>query len=409
MSAPRAIAPLLHRLHVFVRNVSAYGVSHPAALTSADEVCAAATVAGAPLSLQFVAGGVFCDRILVPLDMETFSRGREVARWLARIRIEELTFLENCRPEELLRFAEVVAVADRGEADALRLSSIAWQELGEARWGGEGEAVDLETFAIAQVALAIAESEKIADSPAPWPWSSGMSVVRRLERARSHHRAATDRALEIAPGAWTVRRRAVAAASTALVLLGDVRASAATQRVAAHATVVAALSGYDDDGGVEFSMAVARGFARVTTELVAGRTGIEPHRMLVIASLSTAARAVGSAPSPLAVVEVVRLAYELERGRRSRGVAFHLERIDLLARIANAPDIDPRWLGLLLVTAGALPVGCRVRLADERVAIVMGPGAPGEPFRPEVMVAGRRFIPEAPVALHTKRRAGAPA
>ena len=140
----------------------------------------------------------------------------------------------------------------------------------------------------------------------------------------------------------------------------------------------------------------------VTAMLEGGRTGIEPHRILVVASIESARS--GTRPAALALVEVMRLAYELERGRRSAGVSFHLDRADLLAAVAEA-DVDPRWLGLLLTSAGALPIGAHVRLHDGRVAIVMGRGVPGEPFRPEVMVAGGRFVPQLPVTLLASRRA----
>lgn len=292
----------------------------------------------------------------------------------------------------------------------LTLATLCWRELGETKSGSESDAIDAESYAIAQVALALRDADGLARACAegePWTWPVGLSVVRRLERAHEHHRAATARALEMAPVSWSVQRRAVSAAYMVFASLDALRASRSTQRVVAHATLALVLQGQQPRGVERIEAAATRLLDSMVAAPTTARGGIEPHRLAVSALVGDLAPNAHDdlGKSALPVTALVKRVYALEGMRCRPNVDFDLTRLDLFAIAASdaRTSEDAPWVRLLLRASGVVPPGARVRLACGREGVVMGPGDSSDPWRPEVLVDGVRTIPEERVWLTEAR------
>jgi hypothetical protein len=392
---------LLDAWYVLVKACSTYSASHPSALRAAEQMQAALVAARPPLAIQFVGQAVFRDRVLVPLEIENFERASFVSRLLATCGVHEVCFDEVPAPSELASFGGCLAGAAQGRADALdalRVRGINCRELAHARLGEKAESVDAHVATATQVVLAISEAEKLlARHGEPWSWSGGVSVVRRLERAVQVDRDATLSAVELAPGAWTIPRRSVAAIALLLGIAQTLGVAPAVARAAAHALLGICLYGFTARGGRPFREAacVARGpfFAAP----VKARSGIDPHRLRVCTLLHVCGES--GELATYAQAALLELGYTLELGRCPEGVAFELTRSDLLAQLVQSRGrSDDPWLRALIATTGLVPIGAHV-LVDDCLGVVVEQDPHGDPFRPRVLVAGRVMQPERPVRL----------
>ncbi len=398
----RTVPPLLDSLFVLMHNAGSHGPQHPVTRKAAAACAESVTRAQVPLALQFVAGGLFRDRVLVPIDAEHYSKLAQLSAALDNLAAQEITFTKTPSTEAMMTFGGTLAQGRVGPSDALehlRLEAIEWREIPQAQRGIAGEEVEPEVFTAAQITHAIASAEDILTSGGePWPWSAGAGVVRRLERATATHRETHDRALELAPGTWNVARRAVCTAAHVLAMLRAVGATQATQRASAHAAFAMALSGFRDRGGRSTELAARDLLPRLMAAEVSAKSGIEPHRLRVLAIIELFAQ---GKQGRLGALPPIRLAYLLERMRCPPKVDFVLTRGDLMAqavaKLANGEEAP--WIRLLIQTYGALPPGTWVRLADGRIGTVLGASSTGDPARPQVLVGGLLEVPSAPVAM----------
>ncbi len=396
---------VLERLFVLTKTVSTLGVNHPSSAENATSTREAIEHARVPLSLQFVREATFRDRTLIPLDLEGFQRSQVLSRAMSHCGVHELSFDVVPDPAALLRLAQVLARAVQGPTDwleTLRLPGISWREIAGAGWGAEARTIDPDLFAVTQLALAIAETERlIADRNVPWRWVEGVGVVRRLERALEVDSAAADRALELAPAPWSACRRAVAVAMRVVAVLREVGSVPGTTRAAGHAALVLGASGLDPHQSVAMDAAAAIGLKRLLGTSLDSAGGAARHRIRVCALLNAIQRRTAFHGRWVGAIGLIDVLYELERRRQGDHQTVQLSLADLLAgALAESESrFDPRWLRALVATVGQLPPGARVRLADGRVGVVLEPGPSGDPWRPMVLIQGQMVEPQVPVRL----------
>lgn len=415
MSDPTNTVALVEQLSLLLTSVRAYGVEHPSTERAAAAVADAITAAGPPFALQFMVSAVFRDRELVPLDGDKYDRAMALAEALHRGGAQEIAFVTDPSAEEIAIFGgalitagakppKVKRVAHAGakapppaevDFDALGLSTLAFREIPDAQPGAELETVEKEIFVSAQLVLALRAARRavtaVRADPAVWPFSQGMEAVRRLERALETHATFTATMLEIAPGEIDVARRALNSAHHVASIFAALGTPKQMARAAIHAVLVLSAVGLGSRDGLGFRAAAAsaRDFATAALE----ETPYDPHRHAVAAILADLAD-----ERALATTELFGLAYMLERRRCPKDVAFDLTLADLLSNeLAKLGASEERaespaamWLRLRVMVAGEIPPGARVRLADGRRAIVLGPGTSGDPMLPSVLVNGQR-------------------
>jgi hypothetical protein len=416
MSDPSNTVALVEQLTVLLGSVRAYGVEHPSTERAASAVAEAITAAGPPFALQFMVSAVFRDRELVPLDGDRYDRAMALAEALHRGGAQEIAFVSDPSAEEIAIFGGALITAGakpprvkrappagaknappKGEVDfdALGLSTLAFREIPDAQPGAELETVEKEIFVSAQLVLALRATRRavagVRAAPAVWAFSQGMETVRRLERALETHPTFTASMLEIAPGEIDVARRALNAAHHVASIFAALQTPKPMTRAAIHAVLVLGAVGLAPRDGATFRAAATS--ARDATAAALPGTPFDPHRYAVASILADLAD-----ERALATTELFGLAYMLERRRCPTDVAFDLTLADLLSNeLAKLGTSEERaespaamWLRLRVMVAGAIPPGARVRLADGRRGIVLGPGPSGDPMLPSVLVNGQR-------------------
>ncbi len=399
------IRALLERLFIAMRTVASHGAQHPLALGTAEALSAAIDAVEPPFSLQFVADGVFCNRALVALDVEGYVQSQAIARAAQNLATQELSFDAPLGAFGALELATAFAHGQAGPSDDLEddpIDGLRHREIDRAKHGLESEEIDREVAAVAHASLAVEVAETIPiDASVPWPWPSGLSTVRRLERAHETHAPTATYALELAPDGWTIGRRAASAAHLANVMLEAAGAVATTRRAAAHAVLILATQGLADRAGLPAEGAAAAALPRLCTAPAQARTGIEPHRLQATALVHAMAQRGQPGVRSHPALGAMHLAYELERMRRPERVGFDLTLVDLLARALRVTGqaAEDTWVRVLAQAIGVVPPGAWVALADGKAARVLGPGPSGDPFRPEVIAEGRRFEPTRRVRL----------
>jgi hypothetical protein len=396
---------IVERLFVLSRVVMMHGARHPLVDQTVTALAHCMAAAGPPYGLQFVGEGVFRDRVLVPMDAENFTRARQVALTLSNLGVHELAVDSAPSTETLMHLGAVLARGAQGPSDDLertQLPGLRFREIPAARWGTDATQVDPEMFTIAQVALAIQDAETVfAKRDGPWPWSAGIGLLRRVERAMDASIPSTMRALDTAPGTWSIARRALAACHHVFTALSDLKVAPSTRRAVAHAALAIAMHGLQDRGGSVFHVAARQALRKMLDAPLTSRTGVESHRLRTLAlvhGVSTHAEEPGNWINPMALME---LAYSLERHRCPRDVTFVLTRVDLLAHAAAGmeKDFDARWVRSLVTQCGQIPPGATVRLPDGRLGMALEAGPSGDPMRPYVLVNGETIEPTSAVRL----------
>jgi hypothetical protein len=393
---------LLERLFVLMRTVGTLGPNHPSALQSAMAASDALALCHPPLSFQFVREATFCDRQLLPLDLESFHRAQTICKALNNLHVQELSIGRQLPAPRLLELGVVLARGVAGPTDLLdttRLPGVEWRELPGAGWGTESRQIDPDLFAVTNLSLAVQEAELMCDLAVPWDWVRGVSVVRRLERATTADLHAANRALEFVAQPWTQARRAVALALRVVAVLLEMKTQPAVTRASGHAALMLGCSGLTDppqplEGAA--GKALPRGLA------AAGKTqlGAARHQIRVMSILHAILKKPQTQalwPGPVGAIE---LCYRLESRRVTSGLA-NLTLGDLLAAVLPevGKQLDPAWFRALIATVGTLPPGARVRLADGGIGVVIGPGAAGDPWRPQVLVGALVVEPDRAVDL----------
>ncbi len=394
---------VLERLFVASRTVASHGGDHPLALQAAGAVADAVAAAGPPFALQFVAGGVFRDRVLVALEPEPYERAMQVGAALEALSAQELAIERPLSRDDALQLARVLASSALRRAVAIDdvPPHVRLRDIPNARHGLESEAIPPDVAAVAQVALATASAETLAAHlEGPWPWDTGLSTVRRLDAALARDPVAATRAIELAAGAWSPARQGAAAALLTLDTLACLGVSRPARRAAAHAALGLAVQGLRARGGLATEAAADALVPRMAQGGRETASGPAPHRLQTVAIvhlLSTVGRARGLR---LRVARLVELAYALERMRRPEDLAFDLSRSDLFARAARrmGADLDEAWTCVVTTSLGVLPPGACVQVPDGRLGVVIGP-SPGDTSRLQVLVGGTTRELEAPLRL----------
>jgi hypothetical protein len=404
MSDPRREATwrVADALFLALRAGQSYGGNHPAFVASVDALRLRMIEASPAFTLQFMPYGVFRNGGVVPIDFDRYERACTLQEWLAAAKASEIAVRAEPSLDEVTELVLCLCAPKEGMVAQLALPTLAVKEIEELSFVLDGSLLDAESFAIAQMALALEAAEDLVGDGA-WPSARALTTLRRIERAHATHAAAASRSVELAPVAWSPARRAVSASLLTLTTLGDLDTSAGSRRAAAHAALLLGCSGLWPRSGDSVERAATLAHTRLLASCEVART-ISPHEILVASLLAEIAR--GGRPDRLGAL--VRLLYELERRRSPPGIDFDLTRLDVIADLLHqgAPDVAASWIKILVSSNRALPPGVRVQLADGTLAVVMGPGADLDPFRPEVKVGGTRFVPDAPVTVvvNPKRR-----
>lgn len=396
--AATAAAAAIDALYGFARTAIAFGDAHPSTVRGGVNLRDAVNAAKAPLTLQFVDGCVFRDKILVPASVVTFKRGSEVARWLRRAGAEELSFDANVPDASLSRLATCFVKAARGERDPLadeRLEGLRARRIPHAVRGEDVEDVAADVFAAAQLGIAI-EGVRGLMRTSVWPWRAALGSLRRLDRALALHPRAVMRVLELAD-LGSVTRRVTGCAVLVHMTLGAAGVSTVTRRVLSHVALSLAAQGMAGRGALSFAESVGAAVAAALGESVDPEKGPDPHRAQVVASLVALADG-----APIPGEALVRLAYDVEAGRSPTDVDFDHSTLDRFAELLREKSSDPereKWLRIVIHAFGVVPPGARVRLADGRIGVVLDAGLPGDPMRPLVLVGSETVRPTEPVRL----------
>ncbi len=395
---------LITALFLLERTLRSHGASHPLARQIARRFAESIFSTGLPFSLQFVGGAVFRDMKLLPVSLKTYKQVREISGCLRNLSVDELSFDNVPGLTELLRFGEAMASGSASTSDALDLLSInglSWREIEGVRWGLEMEDVDPDIYTATQIAIAVADAERLALSlDGPWDWAKGIGIVRRIERAFRISPAATERSLEVIPEGWSVARRAVSAAHRTLVALNTVGVNRGICRATSHAILALAIQGLRKRGGNMIVPSAKALLPRLITSKGFTRTGIEPHRLRVDALVHRLLPEFAEQRKTPSIIHLVLISYELERRRCPPGTDFDLTSGDLLALAAQEAGVryHAGFVRLLVETAGRIPVGAHVRLEDGRTGVVLLTN-PNKPLYPKVLVGSQVMTPTAPVAL----------
>jgi len=398
---------LIFQLHALMKSLMLHDASHVMAERAATGACRAIQANSPPFVLQFVAGGVFLDRTLVPLDFEHFQFSQGLALALGRIGAHELSFDSALEPAAAVQLGAALAAGTRGQVDFLKekqIPGLVWRDIPYAKSGIDAEGVDPEVAAVAHVVIGLSVVEQIATEAEPaWPWNMGLSAIRRFEKALSAKEGVAMRVVEFAPDGWNRPRRAVSAALLVLDVLTKVEADAAHRRAAAHATLALCLEGLGERGGVPVAQAAVALARRITSAPVQARSGVAPQCLLVATLVHLMDPHVRQRRDlvALGVTDLIELAYTMEAERCPDSVPFDLSRADLLATAIGAAGAGGvgYWVRAMIKVCGAVPVGACVQLADGRIGTVIEPGPPHNPWCPVVFIDGQRVVTQQAVML----------
>ena len=394
-------------LFLAFRLVASHGQAHPLAQQAVKNLTAIVEAATPPFSLQFIRQAVFRDKVLVPFDLAGFEKSQVLAQAMGALGVQELFFEGQPQEASMLSLAGVLAhpvVNDEGYQGEIAFPGVLLREIPGANLAQSAEAVDPEVFLAGQLALAVADAEELVEHVGkPWPWFLGLSCARRVERCLGVGAVPLLRALEIAPGEWSVARRAVAAAVNTGVALAAVGVGVRLRKVGIHAALALAVHGLDLREGKDL-----RGAAEATLPALLPPKGgrpLEPHKSKVCALVHRLAGTAARAGKP-GLGQLLWLTYRMEVARLPVGLDFALTLADLVAQIhAEGLDGDARWLEAIIHASGAIPPGARVRLPDGRVGLVLGPGDLADARCPKVWVGGTVVQPRAAVELLGPREA----
>lgn len=403
---------MIERLFILMRTLSTHGENHPTSTSVAKLFRQHLEDIHLPLAIQFVGQGVFRNRTLIPLEADDYRRARVLAKALHNLSVHELTFKAPPSTEDLLLLGRVLArgaMSPCKEMDDIKIEGMAWREIPGAQWGRDAVKIDPDVFAEQQITMAIVDVEEILSHPKePWYWSSGIAVIRRIERAIDVDIMSAARALEIRPGKWTIARRAVTAAFHVLAVLRLLQLSIAARRAAGHASLALCCHGLKQRFGMppnEVAHAVLR---RMIDAPVNSKRGVEPHRLRACSIVFEYTRENEESKARQGLKGLVHLAYDLERYRCPENNNINLTFADLLAFAAkdDGETYEETWVRALITALGPIPAGTYVLLADGRVGIVQDVTQDGDPLRPKVLINDKTVIPDRPVVLMTPALVG---
>ncbi len=376
----RSARMLVERLFVLMRTLAVHGPSHPVSVQIAQAVADGISGVDLPFTIQFVRQAVFENHALVMFEPGGFLRSLRVASALAAIGVHQVEVDSVPAVDDLILLGCELA---SGRGTALQIQGMQLRAILGGGTGTAGETVEPARFAAVMLLRALMDAEHIhGNRGGAWPWSRGAAILRRLERASDADTATTTRFLGVAPGEFTVPRRAVQATALALAAMRLVGLDASTRRIGAHATLAVALAGLRPRGGEEFPVAATWALEQLRATLSTGRLKIDPHRLRTCALVHDAAFRPEARSRWHPVARLMELVYEHEVLRCPPDASFDLDAVDLLSAIAPRAFVqdDPGWLQALVEVVGRWAPGLRVTLEDGETGVLLG----GQSARPLV-------------------------
>lgn len=400
-----ACQAIIDQAATIMQTLAVRGHDHPLSQKAAAGLARTLNEARPPYALQFVAGGLFRNRVVVPVDIEKYNKVRQVSRSMHNLSIHELGVERAVSAEGAMALGRMLAAGVAGPAELpadYTIPGVRWRTIPGFQPGHDSKTIDPSHFAVTQVVWAAEEAARIDVSlDSPWPWDAGINIVRRLERALLVSEINAKRAVELLPGDWTPARRAIAACMLALNVLERLNVDRISRRSAAHALFALAMQGLNSRGGLELPGAAGIVRERLMEGIGSTVGGIDPHRLRTSAIVHFFARSQTREEGPLGVLRLIHLAYFMERARRPSDVPLSLSPADMMAYAVRfaGETFDPLWVRTVSWAIGVTPIGSPVKLQDGRVGVVVGPAPEDEPWRPTVSVDGESFRPTNGVTL----------
>lgn len=394
---------LLERLFILVRTLGSHGADQPMTAEAVQLTQRALDGVARPFALQFVREACFIDRKLLFVEVEGFLRVQWLSKALSNLNIHEITVIDMPPAASVLTLGQAIARGAQGPSEVLsqvQLDGLTWRAIDGAGWDTKAAIVDVDVFADNQVHLAVLEAEKLRGAPdVPWPWQSGIAVLRRIERGCDVSVDATARAIEMVPGRWPASRRMVGAAFRTMSALREIGANRVAVRAAGHATLALGSVGFGDGLGLPPQRA-----ARVIAKrllLPSESASAAGHRLSVTTLVHGVAQGAHGEERARGVLPLLTLVHELEQQRQPAGVDFQLTFADLLGIAVGSAGAhyDAAWVRAVVAAAGEIPAGAHVRLHDGRMGIVMERNPNGQALMPLVLVQGQIVTPTEPVSL----------
>ena len=386
------VRAVITALHLTMKTAGSHGPQHPLTLQAGAETAQAVVAARPPLAIQFIGQATFCDRSLIPLDIQGFHLSQQLARALHVLDLHEIEFEPGFDARGALALAELLNCPTTQRAGAIwdEIPHLHLSSLPGARTGLDKVDVDVEVLAATHVSLAVAAADSLAAEPAdtPWNWRTGMAIVRRLDRAAAATAAGAQCALELVPGAWSPARRAVSSVLHVLLALADIGASSAAARGAAHAALALTVRGLTRRDGLTVGEAATKLLPALLQRPATQGGTVEPHIIRVCSIVNLLSPESGEETVNDPILQLVALCYDLELRRSPQGTNIDLSFLDVLAWAMRIPVTYGPWPALLARAAGLVPPGSRVRLADGAIGIVLEADA-ADPLRPTVLVGGQ--------------------
>lgn len=390
---------LVLSLFAAVRTAAAYASDHGSTTGAVERLGAELKDSGLPLRMQFVGEAAFIDRNLVSVPFDDYAKVVWLIRTCNRCGADEIEFGTG-ETDVLLKFVNALAVGAGAQRsvdalEALILTGIRWRSLPYARLGETGESVDPEIFALAQLALAVSAAEQVEAGLSvekEWPWSGALVVIRRLESALDADSTAAVRGLELAPEVeWNASRCATSAARCVLQALSGIGVPQSLRRAVAHAAFALVLVGCKQ--GHTSPGQAAEDFTHRASSSSVAELSVSAHRIRTLAAMRSIS--VSEHPPASQIGPLLTTMYGLELARF--GAPHPPPRVELLAM--GLRKLDDDWMRVVVQVEGALPSGSRVRLADGRTGVVLGPSENGSPWKPLVLVESKVVTPTQDVTL----------
>jgi hypothetical protein len=394
-AAGRTARMMVERLFVLMRTLAVHGPSHPVSVQIAQALADGIAAAELPFTLQFVRQAVFQDHALVMFDPGGFQRSLRVAGALAALGAQQISVEAVPAVDDLITLGLEMA-SPHGAASqmvGMQLRAILGGHAGTA-----GETVEPARFAAVMLLRALMDAEHIdAARGGPWQWSRGAAILRRLERATEADGVTSVRFLDVAPGEFTVPRRAVQATVLAIAAMRLVGVDVPTRRVGGHAALAVAMAGLRARGGDDFPAAATRALDQLRSTLSTGRSKIDPHRVRTCALVHDAAFRPEARSRWHPVARLMELVYEHAVMRCPTDASFDLDAVDLLSALSGRAFVkdDPGWFQALVEVGGRWAPGLRVVLEEGDAGVLLG----GQSARPMVFTGAAVKIGRAAPSL----------
>lgn len=388
----QAALTLLDGVYALMRTIASVGPGHPELLSSAQDIADAVRLPTLPCAIQFLGVSAYCNRVLLPVDIERVAQTVAIARALDHLGAQELVFDAVPSASTLMSLAFVLAQHSNPEAIAhVHIDGVTWRPLVGPVWGDGGKPVDRDVAARVWLARAVRLAEQIDhhDDQA-WPWERSAAVVRRLDQLLQLEPHVASRALELTIQPWSPGRRAVAVALRTLLALDAVGVQTDVKRTSSHVALILAHHAFTANQVRGFESAAQRAMTRLIVEPGVDLVVSARHRLRVIALMDALARRAGTGsawPGPLGAI-LLSLAVETVRGGgMDRGPTIGI--MEALAA-CDADGYLPGgrgWFRALVAAYAGFPPSAVVMDAKNQLGVVLDSNAPKSGWQVTMMTA----------------------